>query len=579
MDEELTNEELEAEKQEALDARSKQTNTKIAKTGAKAVANYFTAGQGGEVVELASKTRAGSAIIDAGGQALTAATKTMPMGDKVQKALNTADDAGAIDMVDKAMDGAAGTASSLADSNLDSGLSLPSDSPKDASPSLSPQALSGGLNVGSNPLNTFKIVGMIAVGLLLIIIIASNQNATLALTSKSGGASAVLESSNTFLTDQQIESKLIYIGDSQAIGMRDALNKSSITYIADVAKDYYWFEETALPELSAYISADTQKFVVIELGTNDLGNIDKYIDKYKLLKNNYQNVKFYFMEVGPVDEALALENGYIITNTQIDEFNLKLKNAFPEEYIDINSVIKDNFETSDGIHYLSSSLIKVHETVIKNIQAKNNFIFLKNYPIASESQILKGTSITNAISASGVNTLNNYINIQIEAGGKCTSAGVVGAAIGLIHGLHNEGYHLPYYYGGGHGTNNGVDLKWGTNIGPSTPTKNGNVYEYSGLDCSGFIAWAMNNAGVSGGGEASTYTSYGKEITFDALTPGDLLVSEEHVIMVIENKQTYLQCAEATTGGVQFTTRNKANLTNYKFIDMDNYYINNCMVG
>lgn len=577
MNEELTTEELEAEKQAAVDARSKQTNTKIAKTGAKAVANYFTAGQGGKIVDIASKTRAGSAILDAGGQALTAATKAMPMGDKVQKALNTADDLGAIDMADKAMDGASGDASSLAESNQDSGLSSPSDSHKDASSGLSPQALSGGLKVGPNSLNSFKMVGMIAVGLLLIIIISSNQSATLALTSESGGTSAALESNNdTFLTDQQIESKLIYIGDSQAIGMKETLNKSAISYIADVSKGYYWFEETALPELSAYISADTEKFVVIALGTNDLGNIDKYIDKYKLLKNNYQKVKFYFMEVGPVDETLALEKGYTITNSQIDDFNLKLKNAFPEEFIEVNSVIKDNFETSDGVHYLSSSLIKIHETVIKKIQGKNNLIFLEKYPLASESQILEGTSITTAIGESGIDSLNSYIKTQIETGGKCTSAGVVGAAIGLIYGLHNGGYHLAYYYGGGHGTNNGVDLNWGTYIGPSTPTKNGNVYEYGGLDCSGFIAWAMNTASVSGGGEASTYASYGKEITYENLTPGDLLVNEEHVVMVIENKQSYLQCAEATTGGVQFTTRNKANLTNYKFIDMDNYYVNNC---
>lgn len=577
MNEELTTEELEAEKQAAFDARSKQTNTKIAKTGAKAAANYFTAGQGGKIVDIASKTRAGSAILDAGGQALTAATKTVPMGDKLQKALNIGDDVGAIDMADKAMDGASGDASSLAESNFDSGLSLPSDLDQDASSGLSPQALSGSLKVGPNSLNSLKIVGMIAIGLILIIIISSNQNATLALTSESGGTSSALESGNyTFLTDLQIESKLIYIGDSQAIGIRDTLNKSSITYIADISKDYYWFEETALPELSAYISADTEKFVVIELGTSNLGNINKYIDKYKLLKNNYQNVKFYFMAIGPVDETLAIENGYTITNSQIDDFNLKLKNTFPEEFIDVNSEIKDSFETNDGVHYLAPTLTKIHEIIVKNIRSKNSIDFLGEYPLASESQILKGMSITSAIGASGVDSLNSYIKTQIETGGKCTSAGVVGAAIGLIYGLHQEGYHLAYYYGGGHGTNNGIDLKWGTNIGPSTPTKNGNVYEYGGLDCSGFVAWTMNTAGVSGGTVASLYVNYGPEITYENLTPGDLLVNEEHVVMVIENKQSYLQCAESTTGGVQFTTRNKENLMNYKFIDMDNYYINNC---
>ena len=72
--------------------------------------------------------------------------------------------------------------------------------------------------------------------------------------------------------------------------------------------------------------------------------------------------------------------------------------------------------------------------------------------------------------------------------------------------------------------------------------------------------------------------SYGSNTTFERAVPGDLLAKKEHVIMIIENKGTYLQCAESTSSGLQFTTMTKAqvNKSNYKIIDMKEYYLNNC---
>ncbi|MFA7064519.1 MAG: NlpC/P60 family protein, partial [Bacilli bacterium] len=531
MDEELTPEEIEAQQQAALDARSNQTNTKIVKTGAKAAANYFTGGKGGEAVEIASKTRAGGAILEAGGEALTAATKKMPMGGKIQEALNTADDAGAIDQVDKAMSGGKGGVTSAAGSS-------PGSSPKPSLTSLDSQSgeSSPGLKAGDNSQKKMIMIGMIPIALILIIIITTVPNVTISLTSGDGVAHAS-SSSSLFLTDEQIENKLIYVGDERIVGMNEALNNVNITYIAETAKGYYWFDETALPELSAYISSDTQKYVVIALGINDLTNIDNYIAKYSHLKNSYKNVKFYFLEIGPIDEALALENGFTVNNNEIDIFNQKLKTAFQNEFIELDSEVKNNLETTDGVHYSSATSSKIHETVLKNIRSKNSITFSEEYPTVDESKVIKDFSITDAIGASGVNILNSYIYAQIQAGGECTSGGVVGAAIGLIYGLHIQGYHLDYYYGGGHNNNNnGVDLKWGTNVGPSIPTPRGNVNLYGGLDCSGFIAWAMNTAGVRGGTVASGYTNYGTNINYEELSPGDLLVKSDHVIMVIEPK-------------------------------------------
>lgn len=579
----------------AREVKAQSTNTKIVTTGAKAVANYFAPGVGGKVVDIASKTRVGSQILDAGGQALSNVTKSVPFGNKIQDTLNKADDAGVIDAADKALDmtsggagaasagtSAAGSAATKAGNSLLDKAPLLGDSGLSSSPNKT--GLNLGLdNFGADLLNFKPKLNPMLLGFaggiffLFFFIMLFYPQSTLNLTAGTGMVAQSIENQAMTLDVNQIENLMIYVGDSRTQGIQSQLNKNNITYIAESGKGYYWFVETAKNELSAYISADTQKFVVINLGLNDLGNNDQYINIYNTIIPNYKNVNFYFVSVNPVNEELANLNGYNVNNSQIEIFNQKLSSTFVN-YIDVYSQIKDDFVTSDGIHYDGATNERIHNIIVDYIKQRTNVSFLSEYPGVKKSISLEGISILTVLGDSGIAELNNYINSQIGLGGKCTGIGVAGAATGLINGLHEFGYHLPYYYGGGHGTNNGIDLNWGSYVGESMPTPKGNVYYYGGLDCSGFVNWSMNTAAVSGGTLAGGFTNYGQITEFETLTPGDLLDSDSHVIMVIENKGTYVQCAEATSGGVQFTTKTKNEIVSqgYRMIDMDAYYKNNC---
>ncbi len=560
--EEYTNEE------ELQDLKSNQTNTKIVKTGAKAAANYFAPGVGGKAVDIASKTKVGDALLNIGGQILTEATKNSPLGEGMQNVLNKADDLGAIDLADKALD-----ASSSSPDNLNALDSLTDniDTPDLSSSKPKPKKQN----------NIMLYLFLVPFIVIILIVIMMLPDTMLSLTDGSGSynqASAYV--SPNVLSNEQIENSLIYLGDSRVSSLNTSLNKNQITYISDANKGYDWFIETGKNELLAYTSANIQKFVVINLGLSDLSNIDQYINAYNILINNYDKVKVYFMSVNPIDEELASQNEYFITNQDIEAFNQKLLSAFSSRYIDVYTEIKDDFETIDGINYLDITNQKIHQITIDYIKKHNNISLLEEYPNVSETKKLINTSLISALGLDGITFLDEFINSQINIGGKCTGAGVAGAATGLIYGLHQKGYHLPYYYGGGHNYQGGIDNNWGTNIGASIPTEKGTIFYYSGLDCSGFVAWSMNTAGVSGGTTASNYSGYGTTITYEEASPGDLLVIPDHVIMVIENKKTYLQTAESTPSGVQFSTMNKSKIenSNYKIIDMDNYYHNNCKI-
>lgn len=161
---------------------------------------------------------------------------------------------------------------------------------------------------------------------------------------------------------------------------------------------------------------------------------------------------------------------------------------------------------------------------------------------------------------------NNLIASNVEDAGYGTRAGVVAAAVTLIAELgNNYDVKIPYFWGGGHGQMiTGAEGNWGSN--QCRASANGRIYDYCGLDCSGFVAWAIWNGGfniaarVTGqfqdlpGAERVSLSS-----SSAVLEPGDLLESNSHIVLVIgvdEETNEYI-CAEASgyTTGVLFTRR------------------------
>lgn len=526
----------------------------------------------GAIVKGADKLTGGKSS-EAAGKIITKINKRIPMGKQIQETSNVLNESGISDAIGAATSidkteqvqkasSAASAASNAANSKKDGNFSpFPKNKIKNKYLIIS---------IASSCIFFFFIP-------ILLILIGPNAGAMLDLTSKGGDVGYNNTNYNaSAYTAAEAENLLIYMGDSRIVGMMSSITNKSITYIAQSGAGYSWLVDSAIPELANKIEG--KKFIVLAFGVNDLGNAANYLTKYQELKDTYPNVNIYIMSVNPVDEAKEAENGYTVTNESIENFNETMKKSFGENYIDVYAQIKDNFETEDGVHYTTETYKKIHEIVINYILSKNKIAGATSdygYPANTESTELKGTSLVEAIGEDGVTELENKIKTAVGSG--CSGASVARAAIALIDGLHAKGFHLPYYYGGGHVSKNPiVDRQWGANIGASTQKPNGSYDYYKGLDCSGFVMWAMHAANITGAYDASGYLSLGEHIPFSKLSPGDVIANTGHVILVLENTGSELKTAESTGGGVQYKTYGYDKASYYTGISMSEYYANHC---
>ena len=204
----------------------------------------------------------------------------------------------------------------------------------------------------------------------------------------------------------------------------------------------------------------------------------------------------------------------------------------------------------------------------------------------------KGTKALNkpieeAIGAQGINELNQQIRTNVDKYGRGTGNAVAAAAITLINGLKQQGYHLPYYYGGGHaqGITTGVDQKWGYPASKydstyvSTNASQGRtIYSY---DCSAFVSWAMHNGGcpnkVYSTSNIANDGSMKKRKSISEAQPGDLLNDAgSHVMLVVQNNGGKVTLAESTVSGIQFSEATSKKISGYEIWDMSGYYKKYC---
>ncbi len=210
-----------------------------------------------------------------------------------------------------------------------------------------------------------------------------------------------------------------------------------------------------------------------------------------------------------------------------------------------------------------------------------------DYELSSDGDTILHESLSSFLSSQGssLTEFNNLISTNINNAGYGTNAGVVAAAVTLIAELgNNYDVKIPYYWGGGHGSMfEGADGSWGSSS--CHTTANGKSYNYCGLDCSGFVAWAIYNGGFNitattagnfqnlSGAERVSLNS-----TSAVLEPGDLLESNSHVVLVVgvdEENNGYI-CAEASgsSTGVLFTRRSFSQ-GGYWGVKMSGFYANN----
>lgn len=170
-----------------------------------------------------------------------------------------------------------------------------------------------------------------------------------------------------------------------------------------------------------------------------------------------------------------------------------------------------------------------------------------------------------------IDALNDKINNAVKEAGPGTGEAVSAAIKALIEGLREYGITLPYYLGGGHegignGIYNGVDPTWGQETVASGYTTD---RYYNSLDCTGLLLWATRNAGITlpapyepvnpndmNTGHIMDITQSCHKIDVreakpEDIEPGDIVVNEEHVIIILdsytnENGELVLVTAESS---------------------------------
>lgn len=156
----------------------------------------------------------------------------------------------------------------------------------------------------------------------------------------------------------------ILVGDSRTVGMeKTGIINSNYTVIAKVGEGYEYLNSNRDNILNKCYNTN----LVINLGVNDLGNINKYIEEYEVLSSSIDDKShIYLVSVNPVEEYET------VSNEQITYFNSVIQQYCNEKdnvtYIDTYSTIveRDGF-TTDGLHYTSDTYKDIYNIITEFI--------------------------------------------------------------------------------------------------------------------------------------------------------------------------------------------------------------------
>lgn len=218
----------------------------------------------------------------------------------------------------------------------------------------------------------------------------------------------------------------------------------------------------------------------------------------------------------------------------------------------------------------------------QNIGGGSGNINYGDYVLSSDGHEILHQPLDEFLSSKGTSleAFNNLIASNVQENGYGTRAGVVTAAVTLIAELgNNYNVKIPYFWGGGHadGVVDGALGYWGST--QCHTYANGQSYNYCGLDCSGFVPWAIKNGGfnitplVTGGFQSLPGAERVSLTNSAVLQPGDLLESSGHVILIVGVDENNYICAEAAGNetGVLFSTH-PFNASGYWGVNMEGFY-------
>lgn len=617
------NQEEEKSEKEIEKEKDEEAADKVTSAVAKGVGMYFGGSMGVEAVKLAEQTKAGQ-MVEKG------VSKSIQQNPLLKKTARKLNDSGVVDAADQAMDmfggmkgGGAGAAGAGA---AKSSGSMPkagnTKMPSNKAPSMNNNKTSSSSKLDTAKLNNnssnknndllknlsgnfsgpnlLKIKIALAFGVFIFFTLlifggaaAQKDFYNLALTNQTTLASSNIGSKKC--TADEISNKVIYVGDSRTTMLEDALKdtKPKEDFIGSVSAGYDWFSTTGISEIEKKISTDPSSIIVINFGINDINNVDNYINLYQNLFEKYPDVKFYIMSINPVDESITNQNGYYVTNQDIETFNSKIASTFPNQYINTYNDINNDFETTDGIHYSDITSKKIHDTLTTILSDTSDITCgsgtISNIEDSSLnggnfSKLKSGESILSKIGQEKLDAWNENIKKDVDAAGIGSGQAVAIAAYDLVQGALNENFVIPYFWGGGHGSITlGINGSWGSGaaikVSGNSAQPVGSI-QPNGLDCSGFVSWALKNGGCSNFTPitAKDFKNLGYEINASNAVAGDIAASNTHVMIILNNTGSELIVAEAkgASTGIVFSKFSYSHFKKYKIVSMSNYYSKNC---
>ena len=184
-----------------------------------------------------------------------------------------------------------------------------------------------------------------------------------------------------------------FVGDSRPVGLQLALGNSAPSNVDFVCKGNQgldWFRQTGYRELLRKLSKQsrkTKKAVIINLGVNDMSNINTYVVYMRKvsenLKQNY-NCDMYYLSVNPVNSAMIRSYGAgTRTEAQVAAFNKtiyqKLCSGSDRAFIYINTCTNlqkygwssNRYDAGiyDGLHYSVETTLRIYGYCIRKLNA------------------------------------------------------------------------------------------------------------------------------------------------------------------------------------------------------------------
>lgn len=207
------------------------------------------------------------------------------------------------------------------------------------------------------------------------------------------------------------KSKIIFIGDSRTVGMKDAVGSNDHIWSCKSSTGFSWMKATGVPAIENQIDQDTA--IVILMGVNDCERSSSRYTEYLNLKAESwtkSGADIYFVSVNPIDESKY--NGPI-TNSTIDTFNSEVKSGLDSsiKWIETNSAIKDSFNASDGLHYDNETYKKIYDIIVSAVSSGASVEVADNSLNTSGST----TNSSNNTASSEPSVLSTFSNIIMQS--------------------------------------------------------------------------------------------------------------------------------------------------------------------